>query len=270
MVAIAAQRQSNRIALSRRLVRGLMGIGALFVLLEVLTRSELVNPRYLPPASTVLATTGRILVDPEFLADVGVTMAAWAIGLLVAVLLAVPLGMVMGSSRRGYLATSTAIEFLRPIPSVALIPLAILVFGRDLDMKVALIVYASSWPILFNTIYGFREVDPVARETARAFGFGRLAVLLRVSLRSAAPFIFTGIRIAAGIALILAISSELIAGGSGGIGTWMLVQSQSGTQREYVYAGIVVTGLLGLAINSVLVAGERRLFFWHQRVRGEA
>jgi NitT/TauT family transport system permease protein len=267
MAAIAVQRQPNRMVPSRRLVRGLVGVVAHIALLEVITRAELVNPRYLPPASTVLATTGRILLDPEFLADVGVTMAAWAVGLGIAIAVAVPLGLIMGSSRRGYLATATTIEFLRPIPSVALIPLAILVFGRDLDMKVALIVYASSWPILFNTIYGIREVDPVARETARVFGFGRIAVLVRVSLRSASPFIYTGIRVAAAIALILAISSELIAGGTAGIGTWMLIQSQSGTQREYVYAGIVVTGLLGLAINWVLMLGERRLFFWHQRVR---
>ena len=270
MAAVAAQRQPNRMVPSRRLVRGLMGVVAMVALLEVLTRAELVNPRYLPPASTVLATTGRILVDPEFLADVAATMAAWAFGLAIAIAVAVPLGLMMGSSRRGYLATASKIEFLRPIPSVALIPLAILVFGRGLDMKVALIVYASSWPILFNTIYGIREVDAVAKETARVFGFGRLAVLVRISLRSASPFIYTGIRIAAAIALILAISSELIAGGAAGIGTWMLVQSQSGTQREYVYAGIVVTGLLGVAINSLLIAGEQRLFFWHQRVRSEA
>jgi NitT/TauT family transport system permease protein len=269
MVAIGAQRQPNRMVPSRRLVRGVIGVAVLFALVEVLTRAELINPRYLPPASTVLATTARIGVDPEFLADVGATLAAWAVGLALAIAVAVPLGLVMGSSRRGYLATATTIEFLRPIPSVALIPLAILLFGRDLDMKVALIVYAASWPILFNTIYGIREVDPIARETARVFGFGRLAVLLRVSLRSASPFIYTGIRVAAAIALILAISSELIAGGSAGIGTWMLVQAQSGTQREYVYAGIMVTGLLGLAINSLLVVGERRLFFWHQRMRTE-
>jgi NitT/TauT family transport system permease protein len=92
-------------------------------------------------------------------------------------------------------------------------------------------------------------------------------VIWRVSLRSASPFIYTGIRIGAAIALIVAVSTELIAGGSDGIGTWMLVRSQSGTAREFVYAGTVVAGLLGLAINAVLVLGERRLFFWHQRMR---
>jgi NitT/TauT family transport system permease protein len=251
-----------------RPVRGLIGAAVLFGILELLTRLELVNPTYLPPASVVLATTLQLLVDPEFLLNVGGTMVAWTLGMIVASLIAIPLGLVLGSSWRSYLAATTAIEFLRPIPSVALIPLAIILMGRGLDMRVALIAYASTWPILFNTIYGIREVDPVARDTARAFGFGRLGILWKVSLPSAAPFIYTGLRISAAIALILAISTELIAGGGPGIGTWMLANSQTGVPRELLYAGIVVSGLLGLAINSVMVVGERRLFAWHVRVRG--
>jgi NitT/TauT family transport system permease protein len=251
-------------------IRGLIGAAALVGVLELVTRAELVNPTYLPPASGVLTTAARLLVDGDFLLNVGGTMLAWTVGMLVATLIAVPTGLALGSSRRSYLAATTAIEFLRPIPSVALIPLAILLLGRGLDMRVALIAYASTWPILVNTIYGIREVDPVARDTARAFGFGRLAILRRVSLPSAAPFIYTGLRISAAIALILAISTELIAGGGPGIGTWMLASSQTGVPRELLYAGIVVSGLLGLAINALMVLGERRLFGWTVRVRGAA
>jgi NitT/TauT family transport system permease protein len=253
---------------SRRVRRGLTGALVLFGVLELVTRAELVNATYLPPASIIAATTGRILADPEFLANVGGTLLAWAIGMLVAMAIAVPIGLVLGSSWRSYLASTTAIEFLRPIPSVALIPLVILLRGRGLDMKVILIVYASIWPILFNTIYGMRDVDPVARDTARAYGLGRGAILWKISLRSASPFIYTGLRISAAIALILAISAELIAGGGLGIGTWMIANAETGVPRELLYAGIVVTGLLGLVINAAMVAGERRLFAWHQRVRG--
>jgi NitT/TauT family transport system permease protein len=252
-----------------RITRGAVGIGVVIAAMELLTRAELVNPRYLPPASTVLITTGVIALDPEFLAAALGTLRAWAVGLGVAMVLAVPLGLLLGSSRRTFLAATTAIDFLRPIPSVALIPLAIILYGRGLNMKAFLIAFASFWPILFNTIYGMREVDPIARDTARVFGLGRLDVLWRISLRSAAPFIYTGIRIAAAIALIVAISTELIAGGSDGIGTWILVRQESGGAREFVYAGTVFAGVLGLVINALLVFGERRLFFWHQRIRGE-
>ncbi len=250
-----------------RLVRGLIGLAVVGLVLEAITRAELVNPTYLPPASTVLVTSGRILLDAEFLAAVVATLQAWAIGMLIAIAVAVPLGLVLGSSRRAWLAGTAAIEFLRPIPSVALIPLAIILWGTGPDMTVRLIVYAAAWPIMLNTIYGIREVDPIAKDTARAFGYSRLKVLWSVSLRSASPFIYTGFRIAAAIALIVAISTELIAGGSDGIGTWMLVRSQSGTDREFVYAGTVIAGLLGLAINALMVLGERRFFFWHQRLR---
>jgi NitT/TauT family transport system permease protein len=269
MTAAATSAASSAMRTGRfvRPIRGLIGAAVLFAILEILTRAELVNPTYLPPASVVLVTTVQLLFDPEFLLNVGATMVAWSIGMIVASLVAIPLGLLLGSSWRSYLAATTAIEFLRPIPSVALIPLAILLMGRGLDMRVALITYASTWPILFNTIYGIREVDPVARDTARAFGFGRLAILWRVSLPSAAPFVYTGLRISAAIALILAISTELIAGGGPGIGTWMLANSQTGVPRELLYAGIVVSGLLGLAINSVMVSGERRLFAWDVRVR---
>ena len=253
-----------------RIRRGAVGAAVLFGLFEIVTRAELVNPTYLPPASTVVTATVSILFDAEFLDNVRGTLVAWAIGLSIAIAIAVPLGVVLGSSWRSYLATTTAIEFLRPIPSVALIPLAILLMGRGLNMRVVLIVYASIWPILFNTIYGIRDVDPVAKDTARAYGFSRLAILRLVSLRWAAPFIYTGIRISAAIALILAVSTELIAGGGPGIGTWMLRHSETGVPRELLYAGIVVAGLLGLLISMVMAAGERRLFSWHQRVRGAA
>lgn len=270
MTALTDAPASGRAHRIPRQLRGIIGAAVLFAILEVFTRSGIVNPTYLPPASVVLVTTLQLLVDPEFLTNVAGTMAAWSLGMLAATLIAVPLGLILGSSWRSYLAATTAIEFLRPIPSVALIPLAILLMGRGLDMRVALITYAATWPILFNTIYGIREVDPLAKDTARAFGFGRLAILRRVSLPSAAPFVWTGLRISAAIALILAVSVELIAGGGPGIGTWMLANSQTGVPREYLYAGIVVSGLLGLAINAVMVFGERRLFAWDVRIRSGA
>ncbi len=255
---------------SRAILRGLVGGLVLFGVVEAVTRAELVNPTYLPPASAVLRATGGLLVEPEFLGNVGGTLAAWALGLLLAAALAVPFGLALGSSARTYRASIAAIEFLRPIPSVALIPLAILLIGRGLDMRVALVAYASAWPILFNTIYGVRGVDPIARDTARAFGLGSVDILRRIALPSAAPFIYTGLRISAAIALIVAVSVELIAGGGPGIGTWMLANSQAGVPRELLYAGIVVSGLLGVAINALMVAGERRLFAWHLAARGEA
>lgn len=249
------------------LLRGAAGLGILAATLEVVTRLGLIDPRHVPPASTILAATAGILADPTFLAGVAGTLAAWALGLGAAVAVGVPLGVLLGASPRTYAASTAVIELLRPIPSVALIPLAILLLGRGLDMRLVLVAYASVWPILVNTLYGVRAIDPLVTDTAHAFGLRRLAMVRHAWLPAAAPFAYTGIRIAAGIALILAISTELIAGGGPGIGTWMLAASQTGVPRELLYAGIVVTGALGVLLNAALAGGERRLFAWHHRVR---
>jgi NitT/TauT family transport system permease protein len=247
-------------------LRGIVGVLIFFGLFEALTRAEPVDPRYLPPASSILARTLELLMEPAFLRHIGATMGAWAVGLGLAVAAAVPLGVFLGSSEKVYRATHALIEFLRPIPSVALIPLAILLFGQGLQMKVALIVYGSTWPILFNAVYGMNSVDPLAKDTARAFGFRRTSILIHVGLPSAAPFIWTGIRVAAAIALILAISAELLAGGTQGIGTYIVSVQHSGRQ-DLVYAGTIVTGILGFLVNWAFVRGERRLFAWQRAYR---
>jgi NitT/TauT family transport system permease protein len=244
------------------LVRGTVGALVFFAGLEALTRADLVSREYLPPASTVLRETVELLTRGEFLYATWETIRAALIGLGIAAAIAVPAGLLLGWGRAAYRASMTIIEFLRPIPSVALIPLAILLYGRGNSMKVALVIYACVWPILFNTIYGIRAVDPVAADSARALGLGRMQIAVRVQLPSASPFIFTGVKIAAGLAVILAVSAELLAGGTEGIGIWMLEASAIGNQTR-VYAVTVVSGLIGLALHLVLAAAERRMFAWH-------
>ncbi|NUR88047.1 MAG: ABC transporter permease subunit, partial [Nonomuraea sp.] len=129
------------------------------------------------------------------------------------------------------------------------------------------IVYASMWPILINTLYGMQDVDPLAKESLRAFGFGPFAVLGRVSLPSAAPFVATGVRIAAGIALVLAVSAELLAGGTAGIGVYT-IQAGSGNRTDLIMAATFWAGAFGVLANLVLLAGEKRLFHWHRMRTG--
>jgi NitT/TauT family transport system permease protein len=255
---------SNR---RKALLRGAIGLLALFVVAEVISRSGIVDQAFLPPASVVLLRVGELLVDPAFLGAVFATLQAWAVGLVICIVVSVTLGVILGSSPAAYSASRAVIEFLRPIPSVALIPLAILVLGNDAEMKIALIVFSTAWPVLFNTIYGMHDVDPIAKLTARSFGRGRLATLWEVSLPSAAPFIFTGIRIAASVALIVAISAELLAGASDGLGRWLLDASATGNRPDLVYAATIIAGLLGLLINGVLVLIERRFLSWQPALR---
>ncbi|WP_395104876.1 ABC transporter permease [Actinomadura sp. SCN-SB] len=244
-------------------VRGAVGVAVLFAASEALGRAGIVDRSYLPPASDVVVRAAELATDTEFLFNVRVTLTAWALGLLSAIAIAVPLGLLLGSVPAVNTATRAIVEFLRPIPSVALIPLAALLLGSGLEMEVPLIIYASSWPILFNTMYGLDEVDPTAKETLRSFGFGRMQVLLRVSLPSAAPFIATGIRLAAAIALILAIGTEILSGFGDGLGTFIGEAGITLNGVEDVLAGTVWAGCIGLIIDAALVRGEHRVFHWH-------
>jgi ABC-type nitrate/sulfonate/bicarbonate transport system permease component len=174
---------------------------------------------------------------------------------------AIPLGIVVGSAPLLYRALRVLIEFLRPIPSVALIPLAILVYGTGMQSKVFLIVFASFWPLLVQTLYGVQDVDPVAQDTARSFGSPRSQRLLRVTLPSSVPYIATGLRLASTTALILAVTAELVIG-SPGLGREINL-AQSAGAADQMYALIIVTGLLGWGLNALFGRGERRVLHWH-------
>ncbi|MFA1538907.1 ABC transporter permease [Actinomadura monticuli] len=245
-------------------------MAVLFLASELLGRAGIVDRSYLPPASSVTARAFELLGDSDFLFNVRVTLTAWTFGMLIAIAIAVPLGLLLGSVPAVNTAVRAIVEFLRPIPSVALIPLAGLLLGSGLSMEVPLIVYASCWPILFNTMYGLHDVDPTAKETLRTFGFSRLQVLVKVSLPSAAPFIATGIRLAAAIALILAVSTEILSGFGDGLGMFI---AQAGTVPDGnldVLAGTIWAGSIGLIINTVLVQAENRAFRWHKAQRSGA
>jgi NitT/TauT family transport system permease protein len=162
------------------------------------------------------------------------------------------------------------VEFLRPIPSVALVPLVLLLTRSDVRMEVAVIIYAAVWPVLINTLYGVREVDPLAQDTLRSYGFGPLDVLRRVTLPSAAPFIMTGIRLAASTALIVAVAVELNGGRTNGIGVFLIQAESGGGDISVMIASILWVGVLGLIINALLVATERRLFRWHHALTADA
>lgn len=244
-----------------RMRRGLQGVAVFLVLAELASRTGLVDRAVLPPVSSVLTEAGRLLGDAAFRTDLRATVTAWLLGLAEAVAVAVPLGLLLGSLPRLEAIVRPVLEFLRPIPAVAIIPLAMLLFPDALDLKTTIVVYASCWPVLINTMYGLREVDPVARESLASFGFGPLAVLLRVSLPSTAPFIATGVRMSAGIALIATVSAELFASGSSGIGTFINLAGSS-SRMEPMLAAALWAGVLGLVGNGVLAALERRLFRW--------
>ncbi|MFF5183520.1 ABC transporter permease [Streptomyces sp. NPDC000345] len=248
-------------------VLGAAGLAAFLALGEAVPRLGLVKEAYFPPTSRVAGALGEELADPGFWTALGDTLTGWALGLAIAVGAGVVAGVVVSVVPYLREATASTIEFLRPIPSVALIPLAVLLYGTELRSVLLLVVYAAFWQVLIQVLYGIRDVDPVAEETARSYGLGGWARIRHVLWPTALPYVMTGVRLAAAVALILAVTAELVIGAPG-LGARIAVAQTSQAVPE-MYALIVVTGLLGLLINVGARTVERRALAWHQSVRGE-
>ena len=247
--------------------QGLVGLAALVVLLELLPRVGVVSPTYLPPFSAMVDALLEELGQAQFWSALADTVTAWAVGLAIAMVLGITVGVVIGSVPLLRALTSSTIEFLRPIPSVALIPLVVLVFGNQIQSSLTLIVYASFWQVLIQVLYGVQDVDPVVRETARSYRFGAWAQVRHVIWPTALPYVMTGFRLAATVALVLAITAELVIG-IPGLG-YEIAQAQSAGNVPSMYALVLVTGVLGVLVNLVARALERRVLAWHPSLRGE-
>ncbi len=245
-------------------VVGLLGFVALF---EVLPRIGVLPGAYFPTSSAIGSALWALLGESTFWTSLRETLVTWAIGLGIAAAAGIVLGLVIGSIPLLRAATSSTVEFLRPIPSVALIPLVIVLVGTDMESTVVLVIYASFWQMLVQVLYGVSDVDPVARETALSYRLGPLTRLRYLVWPTALPYAMTGIRLAASVALILAVTGELVIG-SPGLGH-DIENANDSNAIPLMYALIVVTGLIGVSANLITRAAERRVLIWHPSVRSE-
>lgn len=243
-------------------VCGVLGVLAVF---ELLIRLNVLPGKWFPSLGAIWARFLQMLVTSELWVDVGNTMVGWAVGLSLAAVLAIPIGMLIGSHPVPAAASRAVIEFLRPVPSVALIPLAVLLWGIGVETKVFLVTFASFWPLLFQSIYGVQSVDSEQMQVIRAYRLGRVAGLKHVVVPSTLPFIATGLRISSSIALSLSITAEIVVGAPG-LGRSIMLAQQSSVTTD-MYALILATGLLGWLLNSVLQRVERSTLHWHQSYR---
>ena len=212
------------------------------------------------PSSTLRALYDE-LVDGTLSGEIGMTLEAYLEGLALAIVIGVAAGVLIGTSRTLLDACSVVIEFMRPIPAVALIPLAILFFGPfGIAAHRFVVAFAATWPILINTIYGVRGADRMLHDVARASGVGGAGRLFRVTLPAALPSISTGIRVSAAIALVVCVTAEFRTG-AGGIGAYMEDQ-QFANKLPELYAAVVLVSLLGFAVNAGLRAVQTRTLFW--------
>jgi ABC-type nitrate/sulfonate/bicarbonate transport system permease component len=240
--------------------KGVAGVAATIAGWEGIRALGLVDPRDLPSFAAILYAAVKGLAGGELSAAVLMTLGAWAPGLLIAAIGGVSAGIALAMLPRLEIATRPLLEFLRPIPSVALIPVALLVLGIGLGMQLFMIAFASIWPVLFSTKAGVESVDPRFLETGRVFHVTGLGQVFRIVLPSALPSVATGLRTASAIALVVAITVEMLTGRPG-IGYYVENVRLNGLVTE-MWAAILVTGVLGYLVNTLFMTIERVALPW--------
>jgi ABC-type nitrate/sulfonate/bicarbonate transport system permease component len=243
----------------------LLSVAAGLALWELVSRTEIISQKDLPAMSTSFSALWDMIQTRSFWAAFLQTVRGWALGLGLAILLAVPIGIVLGSVDFLARAFRVPIEFLRPIPSAVLIPLLFLTLGTNLKSEVFLATFGAFWPLLVQTMYGVHDVDPIALDTGRSFGLGRFERLWRITLPSSVPYIATGVRISSTVALILAFTAELFMG-TPGLGQ-KLQYVQAFGLTDQVYALALATGFLGVGIHLLVSYGEKKVLHWHPSQR---
>ncbi len=232
---------------------------------QVLADNRLVSPVFLPGPDRAW----RSLVAGFTTGDLGVkflsTVERMFWGWLIASLFGIVLGAAIGTSPRLRAYLAPTLEFLRPLPASATIPVAIAMLGLSDGMVLAVIAFGALWPVLLATVHGFAAVEPRLYEVARALRLSRPAVIFKIALPSASPDILAGMRLGLTVALILSVVCEMIAGRDG-LGNWILLSARSFRAPD-LYAGVILLGLLGYLTSIVIGTVEARLLSWRRRAR---
>ncbi|WP_217234779.1 ABC transporter permease [Streptomyces sp. AC555_RSS877] len=220
---------------------------------------------YVPPLSVILQKFTEVWTGERLASDVVPSLVRLTAGYLLAVVIGVGLGLVVGTSRLVRDVLEPVLELFRAIPPPVLVPVIMLFAGIGDTMKVLVIVSGCMWPILLNTVEGVRAVDEVLSDTCRSYGITGPSRLWHLVLRSASPQIVTGMRQALSIAIILMVISEMFAA-SNGLG-FTIVQFQRTFAIPEMWSGVLLLGLLGFALSLLFRLAENRVLAWYHGLR---
>lgn len=237
------------------------GLIALLALWEFAPRFGVIDAQFLPPFSSVMLA-GKELLDMGLLYT-HVIVSLWRVllGLLLAVIIALPLGFFLEVLfPKAVRQTETLFRLLSHVNPFSLAPLFILLFGLGEKEKLAIISLVSFWPLLFHTITGIRLVDPLLIKTAKSLNVSTLCLVRDILFPGALPTIFTGMRISVQMAVFMLIAAEML-GAGGGLG-WLVHNSAMMYQIPRMYAGGMLIILIGVSLNRILLWLQKNSWFW--------
>lgn len=240
--------------------------GSLLVLIAIMalwwlaSHAGWISKVFLPTPEATWASLVEGLKEGELLAFSWATITRMVEGWLLASLVGIALGALIGISANARAWLQPTLEFMRPLPASALLPLAISIFGLSPNMVLSVVAFGAMWPVLLATVHGFAAVEPRLQEVARCLQLSRGAFVWKVGLPNALPDIFAGMRLSLTVSLIVSVVGEMIAS-QPGLGQSILLAARSFRASE-LFAGIVLLGLIGFASSALLAALEKRFLKW--------
>ncbi|MFL6798253.1 MAG: ABC transporter permease [Xanthobacteraceae bacterium] len=241
---------------------------AIVLVWEAVARFGLVDPALVSAPSRIVKVAAELLPDPEFWRDLSVSAREFAVGYVSAVLVGIPLGLLIGISRRFQYLLGPLVDTLNTVPRITLLPLLVIWFGIGIWSKIAVVLLGAVIPIVISTQAGVHANEKRLVKVAQSFGASSLKIFQSIVLPGAVPFIFTGLKYGAGRALLGVVVGELYAA-TAGVGH-MIVNAGNSFQIDIVFLGVFLFTAAGLVTNAVLNHLERRFEKWRPPVGAAA
>jgi ABC-type nitrate/sulfonate/bicarbonate transport system permease component len=232
---------------------------------QLIANLKLVSPVFLPGPDRVWAALVRGFSAGDLWSKLAGTLEHMAYGWLAASIAGIAIGAIIGSSRTMRIYVAPSLEFLRPLPVSAIIPVAIAMLGLTQAMALFVIAFGAIWPIMLATIHGFAAVEPRLYEVARSLQMSRMGVIFKIALPSASPDILAGMRLSLTVALILSVVCEILAG-LDGLGHWVLLSARAFRSAD-LFAGVILLGVTGYVTSVAMSLAEHRLLAWQAAQR---
>jgi NitT/TauT family transport system permease protein len=245
-------------------LRQLLGVIVFLLIWEVMPRAGLVDPAFIPPFSKVIRTFRELIVTGELGIHVAVSLQRSLIGFGLGLLIAIPLGLIVGWFKKFEFYVDPLFQTFRQISTIALLPIFMFIFGIGEISKVAIVFWGVQWAVLLNTISGVKNVDPLLIKSAKSMCVSPFTLFVKVILPSAFPSIFTGIRLSATTSILILTAAEMM-GASKGLG-FLLFDAEVKYQVPKMYASIIAMAIIGLIVNYSLQALEKRITRWKEKL----
>lgn len=243
----------------------LLGLASFLLLWEVVGWAEM-SSGLIPPFSATFVTMVQLLLDGTLVEHSAATLGRVYTGFLIAAVLGITSGLVIGWSVHARNFFDFLIDFLRNVSSITLIPITILLVGIGFTQKVIVIAYAAYFPVVLNTITGVAEADRSMLDAVRSMGASDWEVVQTVVVYAALPSIVTGLRLAMGVAFVVVIAAELV-GSTSGLG-WFLHEASRTYRITQMFAAALLVSILGYLSSKVILLAGNHLLAWREQPRG--